>query len=133
MKSAALVVASSRPWRRSHVALADRPESKTDRCTRSNSDLIEAAARSGRLDDLGDQLERSAEWAHRVSAPPRLSLLARCRALVDASDQREQFEVALSYAAALFPFQLARTELLYGEWLRRQREALEARASPEIC
>lgn len=49
------------------------------------------------------------------------------RALLGDGNEREQFTTALAHAAALAPFQKARTELLYGEWLRRGREAREAR------
>ena len=40
---------------------------------------------------------------------------------------REQFETALAPDATLSPFLQARTELLYGEWLRRERQRREAR------
>ena len=105
----------------------DRPESNPIIALGVIPDLVEAAVRSGRLGDLDDQLDRYAEWAERAPTAPRLSLLARCRALVGDGDEREQFTNALAHAAALPQFQQARTELLYGEWLRRGREAREAR------
>jgi DNA-binding NarL/FixJ family response regulator len=40
---------------------------------------------------------------------------------------REQFETAIALGVTLSPFQQARTELLYGEWLRRERQTREAR------
>ena len=58
---------------------------------------------------------------------PRRSVLARCRALVGDGDVREQFEEALAPDGFVSPFLMARTELLYGEWLRRQRQRREAR------
>jgi DNA-binding CsgD family transcriptional regulator len=54
-------------------------------------------------------------------------VLARCRALAGEGDVREQFEAALAPDAILSPFLQARTELLYGEWLRRERQRREAR------
>jgi DNA-binding CsgD family transcriptional regulator len=105
----------------------DRPESNPIIALAVIPDLLEAAVRSGRLGDLDDQLDRYAQWAERAPVAPRLALLARCRALVGDGNEREQFTAALAHAAALAPFQQARTELLYGEWLRRQREAIEAR------
>jgi DNA-binding CsgD family transcriptional regulator len=56
-----------------------------------------------------------------------VAVLARCRALVGDGDVREQFETALALDASLSPFQQARTELLYGEWLRRERQLRDAR------
>ena len=88
-------------------------------------DLIEAAARSGRLDETADRFHRYSDWARHSSSPARLSVLARCRALVGEGDVREEFETALD--VTLSPFQQARTELLYGEWLRRERAPVEAR------
>ena len=51
----------------------------------------------------------------------------RSRALVGEGDLRERFEKALATRGAISPFQQARTELLYGEWLRRERQRREAR------
>jgi DNA-binding CsgD family transcriptional regulator len=90
-------------------------------------DLIEAAARSGRLDGTVDRFARYADWVRHSPSPERLSVLARCRALTGEGDTRQQFETAVAAYAGGSPFQQARTELLYGEWLRREREPLEAR------
>ena len=90
-------------------------------------DLIEAAARSGRLDETVDRFDRYADWVQHSPSPARLSVLARCRALAGEGDVREQFETALAPDATISPFLQARTELLYGEWLRRERHRREAR------
>jgi DNA-binding CsgD family transcriptional regulator len=90
-------------------------------------DLIEAAARSGRLDETTDRFDRYAGWAEYSQSASRLSVLARCRALVGEGDTREQFEKALAPDATISPLQQARTELLFGEWLRRERQGREAR------
>jgi hypothetical protein len=63
-----------------------------------------------------------------VSAAALSSVLARCRALVGDGDVREQFGAALAPDGFVSPFLMARTELLYGEWLRRERARREARA-----
>ena len=55
-------------------------------------------------------------------------MLARCQALLEMRPPEEAFGDALARANALPPFQRARTELLYGEWLRRERRRQEARA-----
>jgi DNA-binding CsgD family transcriptional regulator len=90
-------------------------------------DLIEAAARSGRLDEAMDRFDRYTDWVKDSPSPARLSRLARCRALAGEGDGREQFEAALAPYAGRSPFQHARTELLYGEWLRRERAPVDAR------
>jgi DNA-binding CsgD family transcriptional regulator len=58
---------------------------------------------------------------------PRSALLARCEALTGARGADEAFGEAIAAAAALPPLQRARTELLYGEWLRRERRRTDAR------
>src|SRR5262245_4228233 len=109
------------------VTAADRPEWNPLVGLWSIPDLIEAAARSGRLDETVDRFDRYAGWVERSPSPARLSILARCRALVGEGDTREQFEEALAPEATVSPFLAARTELLYGEWLRRERRRSEAR------
>jgi ATP/maltotriose-dependent transcriptional regulator MalT len=110
------------------LTVSDRERAESNPLTGlwSIPDLIEAAAHSGRLDKTMDRLDRYADWVGQSPSPVRLSMLARCRALAGAGDEREQFETALT-AAVLSPFEQARTELLYGEWLRRERERREAR------
>jgi DNA-binding CsgD family transcriptional regulator len=109
------------------VSAGERPESNPLTALWSIPDLIEAAARSGRLDETVDRFDRYTDWVHHSPSPARLSLLARCRALAGEGDVREQFETALAADAALSPFEQARSELLYGEWLRRERQRREAR------
>jgi DNA-binding CsgD family transcriptional regulator len=109
------------------VTALERPESNPLIGLWSIPDLIEAAARSGRLDETVDRFDRYADWVQHSPSPARLSVLARCRALVGEGDVREQFETALAPDATISPFLQARTELLYGEWLRRERQRREAR------
>jgi DNA-binding CsgD family transcriptional regulator len=109
------------------VSAGERPESNPLIGLWSIPDLIEAAARSGRLDETLDRFDRYTDWVQQLPSPSRLSVLARCRALVGEGSEHEQFEAALKPGAALSPFAEARTELLYGEWLRRERKRREAR------
>ncbi len=109
------------------LSTVERPESNALVGLWSVPDLIEAAARSGRLDDTAERFDRYASWAQESPSPPRRSVLARCRALVGDGDVREQFEEALAPDGFVSPFLIARTELLYGEWLRRQRQRRQAR------
>jgi DNA-binding CsgD family transcriptional regulator len=62
-----------------------------------------------------------------ASSDSGAALLARCDALLGERPRDEAFREAIERRAALAPFQQARTELLYGEWLRRQRRRQEAR------
>jgi DNA-binding CsgD family transcriptional regulator len=109
------------------VSAAERPESNPLIALWSIPDLIEAAARSGRLDEVVDRFGRLTEWAQHSPSLARLSLLARSRAVAGVGGVREQFETALAPDAAISPFEQARTRLLYGEWLRRERKPREAR------
>ena len=105
----------------------DRPQAHTFIALMSTPDLIEAAARSGRLGETVDRFERYTNWVMQSPTPARLALLARCRALTGEGEEREQFDKALEPAVGLYPFEQARTELLCGEWLRRQRQPRDAR------
>ena len=59
--------------------------------------------------------------------PARISLLARCQALAAGSLPEPHFARSIELAEALSPFEQARNELLYGEWLRRERRRADAR------
>ncbi len=109
------------------VTDVERPESNPVIGLWPIPDLIEAAARCGRLDEAAARFDRYRDWVQRSPSPARLSRLGRCRALAGEGDVREQFEGALAPYAGYSPFQQARTELLYGEWLRRERQRREAR------
>lgn len=90
-------------------------------------DLIEAIVRAGRsatedTDALLARLRRSASRSRSMG-----SLVARCEALLGERPPAEAFEEALTLADQLSPFERARTELLYGEWLRRERRRTDAR------
>ncbi|MEU4330091.1 LuxR C-terminal-related transcriptional regulator [Nonomuraea dietziae] len=92
-------------------------------------DYIEAAVRVGkprRAQDLLHSLAASAEAAGRT-AP--LALLQRARALLSPdSAAGALYERALDlHAQDRQPFDEARTRLVYGEWLRRNRRRAEAR------
>ena len=108
------------------VSAGEQPDSNPLTGLWAIPDLIEAAARCERLDETADRFERYAAWVQHEPSPARLSLLARCRALMGKEDWRDQFETALA-DAALSPFEQGRSELLFGEWLRRERQRREAR------
>ena len=95
--------------------------------------LVEAAVRAGdrpgarRVQALFDV------WATHTGNPAWLALAARCRALVaeDESDVHRHFADALRHhQAAEADFERARTELLFGQELRRQRRAGRGPGAP---
>ena len=96
---------------------------------RSAPDQIEAAVRLGQAERAAAPLARFTRWAALVRQPWVDALLARCQALTAADSEAEPH-----YTRALTlhhphnrPFERARTELVYGEWLRRSRRKTEAR------
>jgi len=91
-------------------------------------DAVEAGLRAGLDDQAAVRLETFRALVAAAPAQPRLALLARCDALTGARDPDEAFGEAITRAPGLPPLQRARTELLYGEWLRRQRRRIDSRA-----
>jgi DNA-binding CsgD family transcriptional regulator len=90
-------------------------------------DTIEAGIRAGRLHETVQCVEYLRTGVSAVPTHTRHALLARCEALVGTRDPDEAFGEAVAAAPALPPLQRARTELLYGEWLRRERRRGESR------
>lgn len=106
-------------------------------------DLVEAAVRAGHPDQAAESIARLTEWVRASNHPAALALLHRCRALTGSFEQpgdaERHFEEALhQYDECCHdvgrndegrPFERARTELLYGEWLRREHR----RPTPPPC
>jgi len=90
-------------------------------------DAVEAAARCGRADELGERFAAFEGWALAAPTGAHRAMLARCQALLAKRPPEEAFAEAIEHAPAVPPFQRARTELLYGEWLRRARRRTDAR------
>jgi DNA-binding CsgD family transcriptional regulator len=89
-------------------------------------ELIEAGVRGEQADEAAAALERLSERTRASATDWALGLEARCRALVtdDESSYRESLtRLARSRAAV----ELARSQLLYGEWLRRENRRTDAR------
>ncbi|WP_432922286.1 helix-turn-helix transcriptional regulator [Microbispora sp. CA-135349] len=89
-------------------------------------DYVEAAVRVGTPERARDAIERFATWARAIGQPWALAVLERCRALVTGDEAAYERALAL-HREADHPFEQARTELLYGEWLRRHQRRAEAR------
>jgi len=99
-------------------------------------DLIEAAARTGRLELVRDRGLALTAWAADSGRPSARALDLRCRALLaeqeaDTADalyrQALQLHDEATRSGQPRPFDRARTQLLYGEWMRRQRRRTEAK------
>ncbi|MFF5205087.1 helix-turn-helix transcriptional regulator [Streptosporangium sp. NPDC000396] len=91
--------------------------------TRCVPDLVEAAVRLGAPERAAEAFARYRTWAGYTRQPWAEALVLRCRALLEESE--EHFTAALKLDGR--PFERARTELLYGEWLRRTRRKADAR------
>ena len=95
----------------------------------AGADFVEAAVRGGGAAAARDALARMASRTPADGPPMTLGLLARSHALLAGDQDAEAFYTdALGYLA-LSPSSthLARTHLLYGEWLRRRKRRAEAR------
>ena len=92
-------------------------------------DTVEAAVQIGNADVAEDRVVAVEEWAQRTGAPWARSAGHRLRALVQSGSAAEaSFRAALDVeGAGAYPFEYARTRLLYGEWLRRARRRADAR------
>ncbi|WP_067721078.1 helix-turn-helix transcriptional regulator [Nocardia yamanashiensis] len=114
--------------------------------TASLPDLVEAAHRIGRTADARPALDSYTAWAERARHPWALAVAHRCHALLADGDApgwwlsgtgpdttgapaEQHFRAALElhYGTAEYTFERARTELLYGEWLRREQRRADAR------
>jgi DNA-binding CsgD family transcriptional regulator len=93
-------------------------------------ELIEAAARSGKPEHAAAALERLTETTRASGTEWALGMEARSRALLSegaaAEDLYRQAIERLEHTRVRM--ELARAHLLYGEWLRRERRRLDARA-----
>jgi len=92
-------------------------------------ELIEAAASAGRADEALEAMAAWQQYARYTGGAAADIVLARARALVAAPDEADaRFRECLAAHERLpWPFAHARTELAYGEFLRRARRRAEAR------
>jgi DNA-binding CsgD family transcriptional regulator len=127
-------------WATGHLALQQRSyrdawlalrKVSADRTTAlwALGDFTEAAVRSGKAESARrvlDGAERDAAW---FSSPDLDMLVQRCRALLAVGNKvGTHFETALERGReGRTVLERARTQLAYGQWLRRERRAPEAR------
>lgn len=92
--------------------------------------LVEAAVRCGDRHGGRRAMEIFEVWARHTENPFWLALASRCQALVadcEAEAEKHFTQALLHHQAAEADFERARTELLYGQELRRLRRPLAAR------
>ncbi len=92
-------------------------------------DLVEVAVRAERPERAAAPLARYTTWAEATGSPAPLALAARCRALLAAPDAAEAaYQEALRlHETADEPLEHARTRLVFGQHLRRERRRADAR------
>jgi DNA-binding CsgD family transcriptional regulator len=93
-------------------------------------DRIEASIRAGEQETAREWLALFERWAESSAVAWARAVVLHCRALLEADDREAErlFQAALEvHGKAARPFERARTELAYGELLRRARHRVEAR------
>jgi DNA-binding CsgD family transcriptional regulator/tetratricopeptide (TPR) repeat protein len=91
------------------------------------ADFVEVAIRVDRPDRAEEAAATLRGWASHVGAPWALALSARCDALLADGADEHFARAAELHAQSSRPFDAARTELLWGEFLRRRRSRAAAR------
>jgi DNA-binding CsgD family transcriptional regulator len=99
------------------------------------AELVEAAARAGEHRIAERALERLTLTTRPSGSDWALGVEARSRALLNDGDAAERLyqEAIERLRRTRVRLQLARTHLLYGEWLRRERRRLDARDQLRIA
>jgi DNA-binding CsgD family transcriptional regulator len=94
----------------------------------SLGDLVDAATHSGRTEQVRPIVDELAKTAMQTPAPVLHADLRLAHAVLAADNEAEAlFEAALRADLAAWPLIRSRTQLAYGEWLRRHRRTLESR------
>jgi ATP/maltotriose-dependent transcriptional regulator MalT len=99
------------------------------------TEIIEAAVRSGEPERTAGPLLRLQEISRAAGTDWALGVEARSRALLSegAAAERLYLEAIERLGRTRIRVALARAHLLYGEWLRRQRRRMDARAQLRIA
>ncbi|MFL6083116.1 MAG: AAA family ATPase [Mycobacterium sp.] len=99
------------------------------------AELVEAAARSGESETAAEALRRLEAVTTASGTNWALGVEARSRALLSDDDAAERLycESIERLGRTQIRADLARAHLLYGEWLRRQRRRVDARAQLRVA
>ncbi|TDD14593.1 LuxR family transcriptional regulator [Nonomuraea diastatica] len=108
----------------------DGPLGHTVIVTFAIADHVEACARLNEPHRATSAFARFDAWAAASGRPWAAAVAHRCHALLAPRDQAEaHFDSALAlHSRGGRPFERARTQLMYGEWLRRARRRADAGA-----
>jgi len=98
-------------------------------------ELIEAAVRAGSPDAAAEALRELEARTVAAGTDWALGILARSRALFASGDDAEALylEAIERLGRSRIVVQLARAQLLYGEWLRRENRRLDAREQLRVA
>jgi len=98
-------------------------------------ELVEAASRSGRSEKAAEALALLSESTRASGTPWALAVEARSRALLQQGAAAETLyrEAVELLRPTRLRLDLARSHLLYGEWLRRERRRVDARNELRIA
>jgi DNA-binding CsgD family transcriptional regulator len=98
-------------------------------------ELIEAASRTGRSERAAEALDVLSQSTRTSGTPWALGVEARSRALLAGGEAAEAlYREAIDHLEPTrLRVDLARTHLLYGEWLRRQRRRRDAREELRVA
>jgi len=93
-------------------------------------ELVEATARTGNTALAGDALDQLSDWTQASGTDWGLGVEARSRALVSGGEAADCLyrEAITRLGRTRMRPDLARSHLLYGEWLRRQQRLTDARS-----
>jgi DNA-binding CsgD family transcriptional regulator/tetratricopeptide (TPR) repeat protein len=110
------------------AALTERHKAREPNWVQEAPDLIEAYVRAGRVADAAEALSALEEKATGTESIWARAAAARCRGLLaDERSFEQRFEEALAWhERRVTPFERARTELCFGERLRRSGRAADA-------
>ncbi|SEG74080.1 regulatory protein, luxR family [Thermomonospora echinospora] len=108
--------------------LARGPRRHTAGVLPAAADQVEAAVRAGRPERAREPLERLRAWAEAGDRPWPRAVALRCQGLLEDAEDPYAQAVHLHRTGGGRPFERARTELVYGEWLRRARRRSDARS-----
>jgi DNA-binding CsgD family transcriptional regulator len=99
------------------------------------ADLVEAAVRSGKPERAAGPLARLTEIAEANGTDWALGFLARSRALLGEEESADRLyrEAIDRLGRTRIRVTLARTQLVYGEWLRRENRRVDAREQLRVA
>lgn len=97
-------------------------------------ETAEAASRCGQMQIAREAADRIAELATASRTATGLGLAVRCAALANETDGADaEYQSAIGHLGNGYVVYLARTHLVYGEWLRRRRRRSDARTQLRIA